>query len=74
MDTMPIIYDRFSCRNCADKGSLYFDFTMAFQPIVNCKTRTIFGYEALARGLNNESAFSVISQVNDDNRYLFDQL
>lgn len=74
MDTIPIIYDRFSCQNCADKGSLDFDFTMAFQPIVNCKTRTIFGYEALARGLNNESAFSVISQVNDDNRYLFDQL
>lgn len=25
------------------------------------------------RGLNNESAYSVISQVNDDNRYVFDQ-
>jgi EAL domain-containing protein (putative c-di-GMP-specific phosphodiesterase class I) len=74
MDTIPIIYDRFSCNNCADKGKLDFDFTMAFQPIINCKTRSIFGYEALARGLNNESAFSVISQVNDDNRYLFDQL
>lgn len=73
MDTIPIIYDRFSCHKCADKGSLDFDFTMAFQPIINCKTRTIFGYEALVRGLNNESAFSVISQVNDDNRYLFDQ-
>ncbi len=47
---------------------------MAFQPIINCKTNTIFGYEALVRGLQNESAFSVIDQVNDDNRYLFDQL
>jgi len=47
---------------------------MAFQPIVNCKTKRIFGYEALARGLNNESAYSIISKVNDDNRYLFDQL
>jgi EAL domain-containing protein (putative c-di-GMP-specific phosphodiesterase class I) len=74
MDTIPIIYDRFSCNNCADTGKLDFDFTMAFQPIINCKTRSIFGYEALARGLNNESAFSVISQVDDDNRYLFDQL
>lgn len=27
----------------------------------------------MARGLNNESAYSVISKVNDDNRYLFDQ-
>ena len=67
-------YNRFSCKNCGDKNSLDFDFTMAFQPIINCKTNQIFGYEALVRGLNNESAFAVISQVNDDNRYLFDQL
>ncbi len=69
-----LIYDRFSCNKCADKGSLTFDFTMAFQPIINIKNREIFGYEALVRGLNNESAYSIISQVNDDNRYLFDQL
>ncbi len=74
MDDKPIIYDRFSCNNCSDKGSLDFDFTMAFQPIVNCKTREIFGYEALARGLNNESAYSILSKLNDENRYLFDQL
>ncbi|WJG08599.1 EAL domain-containing protein [Aliiglaciecola sp. LCG003] len=73
MDEQTTIVDRFSCDNCSDRGSLDFDFTMAFQPIINCKTKTIFGYEALARGLNNESAYSVISQVNDDNRYLFDQ-
>lgn len=47
---------------------------MAFQPIVNCRTREVFGYEALVRGLNNESAGSVISKVNDHNRYRFDQL
>lgn len=69
-----IIYDRFSCNNCSDKGSLDFDFTMVFQPIINCKTNQIYGYEALVRGLNNESAFSIIPKVNDDNRYLFDQL
>lgn len=69
-----VIFDRFSCDNCADRGTLDFDFTMAFQPIVNCQTQQIFGYEALARGLNNESAYSIISKVNDDNRYLFDQL
>jgi len=74
MEEKTIIYDRFSCANCADKSSLDFDFTMAFQPIINCNTKKIYGYEALVRGLNNESAFSVISQVNDDNRYLFDQL
>ena len=69
-----MIHDRFSRDNCAHKGSLDFDFTMAFQPIVNCKTKKVYGYEALARGLNNESAYSIISRVNDDNRYLFDQL
>jgi len=47
---------------------------MAFQPIIRYSTKQIFGYEALVRGLNNESAFSVISKVNDDNRYRFDQL
>ncbi|QIR13934.1 EAL domain-containing protein [Shewanella aestuarii] len=66
--------DRTTCPNCADMNALDFDFTMAFQPIINCKTKQIFGYEALVRGLNNESAYSIISQVNDDNRYLFDQL
>lgn len=69
-----IIYDRFECNNCADKGRLDFDFTMAFQPIINCQTKQVFGYEALVRGLDNESAFSIISKVNDENRYLFDQL
>ncbi len=73
MSDTPMIYDRFSCDACADTGRLGFDFTMAFQPIINCRSNTIFGYEALARGLNNESAYSIISQVNDDNRYLFDQ-
>lgn len=68
------IYDRFSCKKCADPSSLDFDFTMAFQPIINCKTNQVYGYEALVRGLNNESAYSIISRVNDDNRYLFDQL
>lgn len=68
------IYDRFSCDNCSDINGLDFDFTMAFQPIINCKTNKTYGYEALVRGLNNESAFSIISRVNDENRYLFDQL
>lgn len=68
-----MIYDRFSCGNCADKGVLGFEFTMAFQPIIQCQRQQIYGYEALVRGLNQESAYSVISQVNDENRYLFDQ-
>ncbi|CAD2226610.1 conserved hypothetical protein [Pseudoalteromonas sp. 3J6] len=66
--------EKVSCSNCADSSELDFDFTMAFQPIINCQSNTIYGYEALVRGLNNESAYSIISQVNDDNRYTFDQL
>ena len=66
--------ERLLCSQCADAGTLGFDFTMAFQPIVNCSTQSIFGYEALVRGLNNESAYSVISRINDENRYVFDQL
>lgn len=62
------------CSDCDEKNNLDFDFTMAFQPILYCKTQTIFGYEALVRGLNNESAYSIIEKVNDHNRYAFDQL
>lgn len=74
MQPDPFVFDRFECQRCAHKGSLAFDFTMAFQPIVHCGRRQVFGYEALVRGPNNEPAFSVISRVNDDNRYLFDQM
>lgn len=62
------------CANCQDSKALGFDFTMAFQPIINARTLIVFGYEALVRGVNNESAYSIISRVNDDNRYVFDQL
>ena len=50
-----------------------FDFTMAFQPIVNTKTQQIYAQEALVRGLNNEPAADVFKHVNDSNRYRFDQ-
>lgn len=46
---------------------------MAFQPIVNATERSIFAYEALVRGAENEPASHVFSQVNDTNRYRFDQ-
>lgn len=61
------------CRDCQDNKGLDFDFTMAFQPIINCRTQTILGYEALVRGVNNESAYSIISQITDENKYMFDQ-
>lgn len=62
-----------SCAECAGGAGLGFDFTMAYQPIVNTRTQQVFAYEALVRGLHNESAGHVIAQVNDSNRYRFDQ-
>ena len=46
---------------------------MAFQPIVDLSRYRIWGYEALVRGANGESAFAVLDQVTDDRRYHFDQ-
>jgi EAL domain-containing protein (putative c-di-GMP-specific phosphodiesterase class I) len=50
-----------------------FELRMAFQPVVDIASRRIYGYEALVRGLNGESAATMLSQVNDSNRYAFDQ-
>lgn len=66
--------EKITCGNCAEANNLEFDFSMAFQPIINCKTNHVYGYEALVRGLNGESAYSIISKVNEENRYAFDQL
>ncbi|WP_148253573.1 EAL domain-containing protein [Aidingimonas lacisalsi] len=60
-----------SCGRC--DTPLPFDFTMAFQPIVDVQTATIISYEALVRGRDGESAYSVISQVTDEMLYRFDQ-
>ncbi|WP_339885045.1 EAL domain-containing protein [Vreelandella maris] len=46
---------------------------MAFQPIVDVRQREIIYYEALVRGPNGESAFSILDQVTDDLLYRFDQ-
>lgn len=61
------------CAECRGAEALGFAFTMAFQPIVDLTTRTLFAYEALVRGPAQESAASVLAMVNDQNRYRFDQ-
>jgi EAL domain-containing protein (putative c-di-GMP-specific phosphodiesterase class I) len=48
-------------------------FTMAFQPIVNIDTAGIHAYEALARPIGGGSAADVLSKINEQNRYSFDQ-
>ena len=50
-----------------------FSFTMAFQPIVDVTQRQVVYYKALVRGINGESAFSILSQVTDELMYRFDQ-
>lgn len=59
------------CGLCS--ADLPFKFTFAFQPIVDVGNKIVFGYEALVRGTDGSSAASILSQVNDDNRYMFDQ-
>lgn len=62
------------CSSCkTDTAGSAIDFVFAYQPIVDLRRRTVFGHEALARGPDGSSAWSVLSQVNDDNRYQFDQ-
>lgn len=51
----------------------HFGFTMAFHPIIDIKQRAVWGYEALVRGEDGESADVVLGQVNDGNQYIFDQ-
>lgn len=66
-------YRPLSCSECASGAGLDFEFTMAFQPIVNTTTKQIFAQEALVRGMNNEPADTIYKQVNDTNLYRFDQ-
>ncbi|WP_426108122.1 EAL domain-containing protein, partial [Massilia sp. TSP1-1-2] len=61
------------CKACRTDGELGFDFAYAYQPIVDLDSHTIYAHEALVRGPQGESAFSVLSQVDDSNRYQFDQ-
>jgi EAL domain-containing protein (putative c-di-GMP-specific phosphodiesterase class I) len=48
-------------------------FTMAFQPIVDLELGTTYAYEALVRPSGGGSAAEVLSQINEQNRYSFDQ-
>lgn len=65
------------CRRCADAGALGFDFTHAFQPIVDIASGEVFANEALVRPLDADgggnSAAPVLKRVDARNRYRFDQ-
>lgn len=59
------------CGRC--DAPLDFDFTMAFQPLVDIDEGRVYGYEALVRGPEGESAAAVLAKVDDRTRYRFDQ-
>lgn len=61
------------CEDCAKAERLGFQFEYAYQPIVDLESGSIFAQEALVRGPGGEGAMTVLSQVNDQNRYRFDQ-
>lgn len=63
-----------SCVACRDGVAFELPIAMAFQPIVDVSTRTVFAYEALVRGQDGQGAGWVLSQVSSENRYGFDQL
>ncbi|CAD0346853.1 EAL domain-containing protein [Xanthomonas hortorum] len=67
MPTLPV------CNACRDGQDFPTAITMAFQPIVDVSTRTVYAGEALVRGINGESAGSILAAVDERNRYAFDQ-
>ena len=62
-----------ACSACRSEDGPGFDITMAFQPILDLEERRVFAYEALVRGADGASAGAVLSRVDADNRYRFDQ-
>lgn len=63
---------KLKCDACRSEVALP-PFTMAFQPIVDIDTAGIYAYEALVRPPGGGSAMDVLSQINQQNRYSFDQ-
>ena len=61
------------CRACRAGTKLGFDFTMAFQPILDLADGSVWAYEALVRGPNGEPAYTILDRVTDETRYQFDQ-
>jgi EAL domain-containing protein (putative c-di-GMP-specific phosphodiesterase class I) len=61
------------CQGCRTSEPLPFTFTMAFHPIVDVSREAVWGYEALVRGTEGQSAYSILNQVDERQQYRFDQ-
>jgi len=55
------------------EGNADFQFSFAFQPIVNARTREIISFEALVRGPQGQPSEEVLKHVFDENAFQFDQ-
>ncbi len=62
-----------ACGGCRGDHAITFEIEYAYQPIVQLSSRSIYAHEALVRGPNGEGAASILAQVNESNRYSFDQ-
>jgi len=69
-----VLFDESHCGQCECGEGLDFSFSFAFQPIVDVANQTVYAYEALVRGTEGQGAQSVLEQVNEKNRYTFDQV
>jgi len=63
---------RVKCGACREDVRLP-SFTMAFQPIIDIDSGAIYAYEALVRPTGGGTAMDILSQINEQNRYSFDQ-
>ncbi len=61
------------CGACNDGITPPFEFSMAFQPVVDLAAGRIYAYEALVRGPVGEPARVVLGKVTAASRYAFDQ-
>ena len=62
-----------ACQGCRNGTGFDVPFTMAFQPIFDLASGAVFAREALVRGVNGEGAASILSGVDESNRYALDQ-
>ncbi|WP_174362284.1 EAL domain-containing protein [uncultured Caballeronia sp.] len=72
--SFPIHSEKVSCTGCRSDASAGIELAFAFQPIVDTASETTYACEALVRGPNGEGAHSVLSKIDEGNRYAFDQL
>lgn len=62
------------CAPFSTSGDICFDFSFAFQPIVNAENREIISFEALVRGPHGEPSASVFAQVPSCDFPRFDEV